>query len=300
MIRNLHELVEAVKVKEPKTIAVAAAEDQDVIEILKQTTDMGLSKFILVGNASKIRNLMSENGVAPDTAEIIDADTHEQAAQKTIELAVEGKCDVVMKGNLHTAVFLRAVLNKEAGFRKGDLITQISVYDKFYGEGLQLLTDCAMAICPSLDEKKCIIENAVELAIKLGYEKPKVALLSALEVINPKIQDTMDAAILSKMADRGQIKNAIVDGPFALDNAVSPEAARHKNIAGPVAGQADILVVPNLQVGNVLTKALVYFAKRNVAAAIMGAAKPIVMTSRTDTVENKILSIAMALYISDK
>lgn len=136
--------------------------------------------------------------------------------------------------------------------------------------------------------------------MKLGYDKPKVALLSALEVVNPKIQDTIDAAILSKMSERGQIKNAIIDGPFALDNAVSLEAARHKNITGPVAGQADILVAPNLQVGNALSKALVYFAKRKVAAAIMGAAKPIVMTSRTDTVENKMLSLAMSLYISDR
>ncbi|MBA1336004.1 MAG: Phosphate acetyl/butaryl transferase [Firmicutes bacterium] len=246
MIKNLQELIEAVKVKKPKTIAVAAAEDQDAIDILKQATTMGLANFILVGNASKVREMLSANGVTSETVEVIAADTHEQAAQKTIDLAVDGKCDVVMKGNLHTAAFLKAVLNKEAGFRKGDLITQVSVYDKFYGEGLQFLTDCAMAICPTLDEKKSIIENAVELSMKLGYEKPKVALLSALEVVNPKIQDTIDAAILSKMADRGQIKNAIVDGPFALDNAISPEAARHKNIAGPVAGQADILVVPNL------------------------------------------------------
>jgi phosphate butyryltransferase len=157
-----------------------------------------------------------------------------------------------------------------------------------------------MAISPTLEEKKSIIENAVELAMKLGYQKPRVALLSALELVNTKIPDTVDAAILSKMADRGQIKNAIVDGPFALDNAVSIEAANHKGITGPVAGRADILVVPNLQVGNVLTKALVYFAKCSVAAAIMGAQKPIVMTSRTDTVENKVLSIVMALYISDK
>jgi phosphate butyryltransferase len=300
MIKKLQELFEAVRGKEPKTIAVAAAEDQDVIGVLKQATVMGLANFILVGDTWKIGIMLSENGIKPETVEIVDADSHEQAAQKTIELAVNNKCDVVMKGNLHTATFLKAVLNKEAGFRKVDLITQVSIYDKFYGEGLQLLTDCAMAIYPTLEEKKSIIENAIELSIKLGYEKPKVALLSALEVVNPKIQDTIDAAILSKMADRGQIKNAIVDGPFALDNAVSPEAAKHKNIAGPVAGQADILVVPNLQVGNVLTKALVYFAKRNVAAAVMGAAKPIVMTSRTDTVENKILSIAMALYISDR
>lgn len=300
MIKSLHELVGKVQVKSPKKIAIAAAEDQDVMDIIKKANVKRMADFILVGNAEKIGRMLSENGISVSSVEIIDSKSHEESAKMTISLAVKGNCDVVMKGNLHTATFLKAVLNKEAGFRKGDLITQVSVYDKFYGEGLQFLTDCAMAIFPTLEEKKGIIDNAVELSMKLGYTKPKVALLSALEIINPKIQDTVDAAILSKMADRGQIKNAFVDGPFALDNAVSIEAAEHKGIKSVVAGQADILVAPNLQVGNVLHKALVYFAKRNVAAAIVGAAKPIVMTSRTDTVENKMFSITLALYISDK
>jgi len=203
-----------------------------------------------------------------------------------------------MKGLLHTGTFLKAVLNKEKGLNRGKLISQISIFDKEFGDGLQLLTDCAMAIQPSLDEKKQIIENAVELALRLGYVKPKVAVLSALEVVNPEIADTVDAAILSKMSDREQIKNAIVDGPFALDNAISPEAAKHKGIKGEVAGQADIILAPNLQVGNVLTKALTYYAHMDVAAAVMGAAAPIIMTSRTDTVKNKLLSIALASYIS--
>lgn len=300
MIKSLQELVDAVKVNETKTIAVAVAEDQDIMDIVKRSSELRIADFILIGDAIKIKKMVSKNGLGFKTVEIIDAVNDEEAAQKTVALALEGKCDVVMKGNLQTATFLKAVFNKDAGFRKGSLITQISVYDKFYGEGLQLLTDCAMTVFPTLEEKKAIIENAVDLAIKLGYDKPRVALLSALEVVNTKIQDTIDAAILSKMGDRGQIKNAIIDGPFALDNAVSLEAAQHKNITGPVAGQADILVAPNLQVGNVLTKALVYFAKRNVAAAIMGAAKPIVMTSRTDTVENKMLSLAISLYISGR
>jgi phosphate butyryltransferase len=300
MIQSLEQLFDKVKDDAPKTIAVAAAEDQDVVDIYSRVTAMGLADFILVGNAAAIRDMFAKNGLSLDKVEVIDVPDHDEAAKRTVELATGGRCDVIMKGNLHTATFLKAVLDKEAGFRKGNLITQISVYNKFYGEGLQLLTDCAMAISPTLEEKKSIIENAVELAMKLGYQKPRVALLSALELVNTKIPDTVDAAILSKMADRGQIKNAIVDGPFALDNAVSIEAANHKGITGPVAGRADILVVPNLQVGNVLTKALVYFAKCSVAAAIMGAQKPIVMTSRTDTVENKVLSIVMALYISDK
>jgi phosphate butyryltransferase len=213
-------------------------------------------------------------------------------------MARDGLCDVIMKGNLHTAVFLKAVLNKETGIVADGLISQVTVYNRIDGNGLQLLTDCALVIEPTLDEKKAIIENAVELARKLGIETPRVALLSALELVNSNMKDTMEAAILSKMAERGQIRNCIVDGPLALDNAVSLEAARHKEIGGQVAGVADILVAPNLQVGNVLTKALVYFAKMDTAAAIMGTCKPLVMTSRTDTVEDKLLTIALALYIS--
>ncbi len=299
MINKLNDLLEVVKSSSPKTIAVAAAEDKDIIDVLKYLSKEKMAKFILVGDKARIEKLLVDNDVAINDVEIFHADNDQEAAKTTVQLAMEGKCDVVMKGNLQTSTFLRAVLDKEVKFRKGNLISQISVYDKFYGEGLQLLTDCAMAIFPTLEEKKSIIDNSVDLARKLGIEKPKVALLSALELVNPKIEDTIDAAILSKMADRGQIKNAIVDGPFALDNAICLEAAKQKNIRGEVAGQADVLVAPNLQVGNALTKSLVYFSKRNVAAAIMGAAKPIVMTSRTDTVENKILSVAMALYISD-
>jgi len=178
------------------------------------------------------------------------------------------------------------------------LISQVSVFDKEYGEGLQLLTDCAIAIKPSIDEKKLIIENSIELANKLGYQNPKVALLSALELVNPAIQDTVDAAILCKMSDRGQIKGGIIDGPFALDNAISPDAAKHKGMVGDVAGNADILVVPDLQVGNVLTKALTFYAHKDVAAAIMGAGAPIIMTSRSDFMKNKLLSIVLASYIS--
>jgi phosphate butyryltransferase len=215
-----------------------------------------------------------------------------------VEFIVKGEADIIMKGLLHTSTFLKSVLNKENGLNAGRLISQISVFDKEFGEGLQLLTDCAMAIQPNLDEKKQIIENAVSLARKIGYKKPRVALLSALEIINPTIQDTVEAAILSKMGDRDQIKNAVIDGPFALDNAISLEAAEHKGIKSEVAGKADILVAPNLQVGNVLTKALTYYAHKDVAAAVMGAKIPIIMTSRTDMIKNKLLSVALASYIS--
>ncbi|MCR4429627.1 MAG: bifunctional enoyl-CoA hydratase/phosphate acetyltransferase [Tepidanaerobacteraceae bacterium] len=298
MIKSIDSLIANVKSKDKKTIAIAAAEDYDVVKIVNECKAMNLADFILVGDRKKIIKIADQNEIKID-AEIIDLNDHALAAEMAVNLVKQKNANVIMKGLLHTGTFLKAVLNKETGLNKGSLISQISVYDKIEGEGLQLLTDCVISIQPTLEQKMQIIENAVECARKLGIDKPKVAVLSCLEIVNPEIPDTLDAAILSKMADRGQIKNCIVDGPFALDNAVSIEAARHKNINSEVAGNADILLVPNLQVGNVLTKALVYFAKMRVAAAIMGAAAPIVMTSRTDTIDNKILSIALAIYLSD-
>jgi phosphate butyryltransferase len=193
---------------------------------------------------------------------------------------------------------LKAVINKDKGLRTGNLMSEITLWDKEEGDGVRMVTDCAMSISPTLDENRQIIENAVDLALKIGYAKPRVAVLSAVEVVNPAIPDTLDAAILSKMADRGQIKNAIVDGPFALDNAISLSAARHKKISGEVAGQADILLVPNLQVGNALRKSLTYIANKTVAVAIMGVGAPVVMYSRSDSTETKLLSIALSAYIS--
>lgn len=299
MIKTLDEIFEKVKDRPTRTIAVAVAEDSDVVSVVKKSYEMDLANFILIGDTDKIKELAKESNLDLSKTELIHELDHKLAAEKAVELAREKKADAIMKGNLHTSVFLRAVLNKEKGLRKGNLISQVSVYERFYGQGLQLLTDCAMSIEPTLEEKKSIIENAIELAIKLGCEKPKVALLSAVEVVNPAIPDTMEAAILSKMGDRGQIKNAVIDGPFALDNAVSVEAAKHKGIEGNVAGNADILVAPNLQVGNTLHKSLVYFSKIRVAAAVMGTTAPLVMTSRTDTIDSKLLSIALAAYTTD-
>ncbi len=298
MINRLDDLYEAIKQNPPKKIVIAAAEEKGIIKLVGDAVNLGIADFILVGDKEKIRALLIHEDIDYKNLEITDRPDHREAAEEAVKLVNEGKANVIMKGDLHTATFLKAVLDKNKGLRKGDLISQITVYEKMEGEGLQLLTDCAMNIAPSLEEKKQIINNAVDLALKLGYEKPRVALLSALEAVNIAIPDTVDAAILSKMADRGQIKNAVIDGPFALDNAISIDAARQKNIHGEVAGRADIVMVPNLQVGNALHKALTYFANKRIAAAIMGTTAPIVMTSRTDPVDTKLLSIALAIFVS--
>ncbi len=298
MIKNFDDLLEKVRQRPVQKIAIPIPEDAGIMELVKMSMEQGLAEFILLGNAAEIKEHLDQQGLDPARFEIHDKPDHREAAGKAVSLVAEGHADVVMKGELHTKDFLQAILDKETGLRTGNLISQITVCEKVEGEGLQLITDCAMNISPDLEEKKQIIENAVALALKLGYEKPRVAVLSAVEVVNPAIPDTLDAAILSKMADRGQIKNALVDGPFALDNAISVEAAKQKKIGGEVAGRADIILVPNLQVGNSLHKALNYYAKRKITAAVMGPAAPVVMSSRTDTIDTKLLAIALASYVS--
>lgn len=298
MITCLNDLYGAVKEKGVKKIALAAAEDEGIIKLVKSATEMGIAEFILMGDAGKIRDLLRKEDLNDAAFEIHHTCSHREAAEKAVSLVVGKKATVVMKGELHTALFLKAVLDKDKGLRTGNLISQITVTEKVEGAGLLMFTDCAMNITPTLDEKKQIIENAVGLALKLGYAQPKVAVLAAVEVINPSMPDTLDAAALSKMADRGQIEHALVDGPFALDNAISLSAARQKKIGGVVAGQADIVLVPSLQVGNTIHKGLTYLANKKLAAAVMGARVPIVMTSRADTTDTKLFSIAIATYIS--
>ena len=227
MIKRIREIEQYLDRENPRVIGVAAAEDQDIMELVKEMEKRRIARFVLVGDGGKITELLEENGISEDTAKVVNCQDHGEAARTVVSLAKSGECDLIMKGNLHTSIFLKAVLDKENGLNTGKLLSQITVYDKLDGAGIQLMTDCAMAIEPGLEDKKAIIENAVELMRRLGYDCPRVALISALEVVNPKIPDTMEAAILSKMCDRGQIKNCIVDGPLALDNAVSELSLIH-------------------------------------------------------------------------
>lgn len=296
-IKNFEHLMEMAKAKQAKKIAVVAADDAEVLEVIERAESINLAEFILIGDSVKIENIIKENEWNL-RAQIVDEKDHKKAADKAVDLVVNGQAGTLMKGMIHSSVFLKAILNKEKGLNTGKHITQISVMEKDSEEGLRFITDCAITVNPDLLGKKEVLENAVDLAHKLGNEIPKVAVLASLEVVNPAMQDTIDAAVLSKMADRGQIKGCIVDGPFAFDNAVSVEAAKSKGVTGPVAGNADIIVVPNLTVGNTLTKSITYVAKKTVVAATVGAAVPIVFTSRTESIEGKLLSIALASYVS--
>ena len=298
MLKKLNDIFDRVKDKKTKTIAIACPENDELIHIIATCLERNIAKFILVGDENILKELLEKANQEPSKYEIINGHSHKDAAEKAVQLVVEGKADVVMKGDLHTAVFMKAALNKEKGLNSGRIVSEVTIFEKVEGEGLQFITDCAMVINPTLDEKKQIIENAVNLCLKLGMTKPKVAILSAVEVVNPAMPDTMEAAILCKMADRGQIKNAILDGPLALDNIVSLNAAKQKKIESPVAGDADIVLVPNMLVGNALRKSITFYANKMTTTTLVGTKAPIVMTSRTECVEGKLLSIAIAVCIS--
>lgn len=298
MLKKLDDVFDKIKEKETKTIAIVCPESSDSIKVILACLDKNIAKFILVGDENAIKQALIDAKQNPENFDIHHESSHKDAAEKAVQLVVDGKAHVVMKGDLHTAVFMRAVLNKEKGLNAGKIMTECTIIEKVQGGGLQCLTDCAMNISPNLEDKKQIIENAVDLFNKLGVPTPKVALLSALELVNPAMPDTIDAAVLCKMADRGQIKNAIVDGPLALDIIVSLDAAKKKKIESPVAGDADIIVAPNMTVANAVRKAITFYAGRMTTTTLVGAKAPVVMTSRTEPVEGKLLSIAIAVYTS--
>lgn len=298
MIKTFDQLIAAVQQKEKKKIALVAPEGSTVIKLLKRALEQNIADFILFGDRAQLLRMFEEVGLDPERVEFVNLTGQKEAAEEAVRAVKEGRANAIMKGNLPTATFLRAILNKEKGLNNNKVISEITLYEKIEGEGLQMITDCAINIAPNLEEKKQIVENAVWLAHRLGYPKPRVACLSAVELVNPAIPDTIDAAVLSKMSERGQIEGCIIDGPFALDNAISLEAAKYKKIGGEVAGQADIILAPNLQVANPLRKAIVFFSDRKIGVAVMGAKAPIIMTSRSDSDETMLLTIALAAHIS--
>ena len=300
MIKSLDDILDKVKDLPKNTIAVAQAADHDILSVAETAISKGISNFIFVGNPETIKEYIAEGNYNLKDVTIVEAYDDKSCADKAVELVTTGKAQMPMKGLISTATFLRAVLDKEKGLRTGSIITQITITDKIDGSGLNFITDCAMNINPTLEDKISIVNNAVYLARKFGYDYPKVAMITALETVNPNMQETLDAAVLSKMNDRGQIKNCIIDGPFALDNAISKASADHKGVSGPVAGVADILAVSDIRMGNVLHKAITYFAQKRIGSVIIGTKSPIVMTSRSDSVDDKLVSIAASSYLSSQ
>ncbi|WP_159950010.1 bifunctional enoyl-CoA hydratase/phosphate acetyltransferase [Rhizobium sp. 18065] len=270
----------------------------DVIEAAVEIRDEGLLDPILIGPEAKIRAAAAEAGISLDGFEIMSTEHSHAAAALAVELAIAGKVGSVMKGSLHSDEILGAIVAGGSGLRTERRISHVYVMDVPAYSKLLVVTDAAINIAPSLDQKRDICQNAVDLMHMLGVATPKVAVLAAVETVNDKMPATLDAAALTVMAARGQIKGALVDGPLAFDNAISLEAARTKGIVSPVAGDADILLVPDLEAGNMLAKQLLYFANADAAALVLGARVPIILTSRSDSLRVRMTSAALAKLVA--
>ncbi|MBA4542953.1 MULTISPECIES: phosphate butyryltransferase [Thermoactinomyces] len=295
MIRTFAEVVKKAEALPPVTVAVAAAADEDVLEAVRNAIEHGIADFLLFGDQEKIEALSKKIGLNIDSSKIGHANTVQEAAQLAVAAVRDGKADVVMKGMIQTADFLRAILNKEKGLRTGRVLSHVATFEVPGYDRLIHVTDPALNVAPALPEKAQIAQNIIAYCHSLENMEPKIAVLGAVEVVNPNMPPTLDAAALAQMNRRGQLKGAVIDGPFALDNAVSVEAAEHKGIVSPVAGKADVLFVPDIEAGNILYKSMVYFAKAKIGALVLGAAAPVVLTSRADSPEAKLYSIALAV-----
>ncbi len=299
MIKNFNELLETAKSQKIMKIVIAAAQDEDVIKAVSQAKEIGIAEPVLVGNKAKILEIMNELGIESSEFEIIDEPDLIQAARKSVKLVREGKGDFLMKGILQTADIMRAVLDKEEGLRTDNLISHVMVYEVPSYNKLLYLTDGGMNVAPDLSQKVQILENAVKVCKAMKMGKIYVSCIAGAETVNPKIPATVDAKAIEDMKDKWEEQGVVVQGPVALDLAISSEACAHKGFKGEGGGKADILLVPYYEVGNAMGKAMTYFAGAKSAGVIMGAKVPIVLVSRADSSESKLLSIALGSVIAN-
>ncbi len=299
MIHTFKEFHRYLSGTDPLRIIVAEAEDEDVLRAVQRAAEEDLVVPVLAGDREKISRALETIGY-PFSGEILDLKDPETTAEICVKAVSSGQADMLMKGLMASSTLLKAVLNKEWGLRTGHLLSHIGFVQPQNMKRIFMITDGGMNIAPNLDQKKGILLNAVETAHNLLIENPLIAALSAVETVNPAMQSSVDAALLTRMNERGQIQGCTVDGPLAMDNALSAEAARHKGITSDVAGNADILLVPNIETGNAAYKILHYFSDAQFAGTIAGASAPIVLTSRSDSSESKLNSITLAAFIADQ
>ncbi|MEN3042843.1 MAG: bifunctional enoyl-CoA hydratase/phosphate acetyltransferase [Fervidobacterium sp.] len=296
-MKKLIELLEKAKRAGKKIVSVAAADDEVVLKAIEMARREGIVDAILFGDADKIKIAANQVNVDLSNYELVNSKNPADDAVKSI---VEKRAHFLMKGNIKTGDLMKAVLKDEYNLKTGRTMSLVSIFETPLYHKLLVVTDAGMTIVPDLEQKIHLIENAVLVTRKaLEIDKPKVAIVGAIEVVNPKMEATVHAALLSKMNERGQIKNCLVDGPFALDNAVSKEAAEHKGIVSPVAGDADIILMPDIDAGNIFYKSMVFLAGAKVASVIVGAKCPVALTSRADSDETKLLSIALTCLMSE-
>lgn len=295
VFKNFEELIKKVQNSGSKKIAaVVAAQDEHTLQAVFKARKDNIAEPLLIGNKSKIKEILSNLKEDLDDSSIIDVEDDASAAAKAVELVNSNKADFIMKGKIQTADLLKAVVNKEHGLRTGKVMSHFVINEIPNYHKLIVTTDGGMMMYPNVDEKKQIIENAVNTLIDMGYEKPKVAVLAAVEKVNPKMPESVDAGLLKEMNQKGEIKNCIVEGPISYDLTMSKESAEIKGYSSPVVGDADVLIVPNITAGNILGKALVFSAGGKMAGFIVGAKVPIVLTSRGSSAEEKYLSLVLS------
>ncbi|MBD0401839.1 bifunctional enoyl-CoA hydratase/phosphate acetyltransferase [Flammeovirga sp. EKP202] len=296
MLKSISELVDILNAQTAKRrLVLCAAADDNALEAVHKAYTANIIEPVLVGNKHEIEKVCNDLNISfGEEVEIFHAFDVKEMVKISVSLIHDGKADFLMKGHLSTAELMRGVLNKEWGLKKSRVISHLALFDLPAYHKPLALTDVAMNIAPDLETKIGILNNAIDFLQKIGINKPKVAALAAVEMVNEKMPATLDAALLTIMANRGQIRNCEIDGPLAFDNAISQESSSHKGIKGAVAGDADLLLVPDIEAGNVLYKAFVFFASAKVASIILGAKAPIVLTSRADSMETKLNSIRLA------
>lgn len=282
----------------PVPTAVAHPCEEKALAGAIEAGQRGLIVPILVGPAARIRDLSARHGIDLGTVELVDAPHSHAAAERAVELVRAGRAELLMKGSLHSDELLGAVLARDTGLRTSRRLSHVFIMDIPTYHKVLMVTDGGINIAPGLEDKADICQNAIDLAIALGVERPKVAVLAAVETVTSKMPATIDAAALCKMAERGQITGGLIDGPLAFDNAISVEAARMKGIESPVAGDPDILLAPDLEAGNMLAKQLSFLARADSAGLVLGARVPIILTSRADNVRSRIASCAIAMLVA--
>jgi phosphate butyryltransferase len=300
MALDFEGVLAAIKPYPKRRVAVAVGQDEAVLDAVARAEREDVADAVLVGDEALIKDVAAKHNIDIKGIELHNEPDQGKAALRAVEMVSKGDCHIVMKGKIHTDDFLRAILDKAVGLRGARLLSHAFVLEvERPHRHLVFVTDGAMNIAPDFEQKAQIATNAIALARLFGIEQPKVAVLAGVELVNPKMPATQDAAVLALMSYRGQFEVGIVEGPLALDLAVSEEAARVKGVKNPVAGKADILLVPNLESGNILVKAFSHLAGGRTAGLVLGARAPVVLTSRADTAESKFLSIACAVYAAN-
>lgn len=298
MLTSLSALVERAKSKPRRRMVVAAAADEPVLEAVRNAKNENIIEPILIGEKVAIEEICKKIKFDLKDVQIIDIKDPVQASIKAVSVIKEGKAEILMKGLVGTGPLLKAVLDKENGLRKGNTLSHVALFESPYYHKLLGVTDAAMCVAPDFDQKVDMIKNALDVFHRLDVAIPKIAVVCAVETVNPKMEASIHASMLTMMNKRKQIKDCIIDGPLAIDNAVSKESAKHKGIESEVAGDVDIIVTPEINSGNAVYKTLNFLGGATTAAVIMGAKVPIVLTSRSDTDKSKLMSIALAAAIN--